>query len=278
MKKRVWGGVAAGLLLAAGGLAAARLQKERRVERVWRSLQLPSREERFHRRMVEGLPEPARRYLLHAIQPGTRLARAVELDMTGFIALGRSGAPFPMTSEQIIAPPYGYIWKARAGRGALRFSGFDVYADGRGEMRWWTAGIVPVVRGSGAELSRSAVGRLLGETIFVPSLLLPSEDVRWEAVDDSTARVWITAEAEDLAMTMEVDARGSLVRASFPRWNSDPKIGPLGYLRFVTEKLSEERTFNGFTIPTRFESGWRLGEPDELRFFFAKIERAEYVL
>ena len=134
-----------------------------------------------------------------------------------------------------------------------------------------------MVRAAGPNVSRAAVGRMLGETIFVPSMLLVS-GAQWESVDGSRARVRMSAHGEEVAVTLEVNEDGSLRRSSFPRWNGDPKIGPVGYLQFVTERCSTERTFDGYTIPTRFESGWCLGEPNELRFFFGHIERAEYVL
>ena len=48
---------------------------------------------------VSNLPEPARRYLTHAIAPGTPLASAVRLRMHGQIKL-KSWLPF--TAEQVI--------------------------------------------------------------------------------------------------------------------------------------------------------------------------------
>jgi hypothetical protein len=90
--------------------------------------------------------------------------------------------------------------------------------------------------------------------------------------------VRLSADGEAVEMTLEVDEEGRLRRASFPRWNSDAKNGPLGYLRFGSEAFAEERTFSGYTIPTRFEAGWLLGDPDELRFFFGKIVLAEYTV
>jgi hypothetical protein len=273
--KRFAVGMAAGLSVAAS-LVLARLRKDRQMRRTWSSLEIPALNERFDPAMVDGLPAPAQRYLLRAIDPDTPLARSVRLTISGSIRLKQGARPMRMTSEEMLAPPNGYVWRASVGRGALRFSGFDVYDAGRGEMRWWAAGIVPIVRARGSELARSAAGRLLGEAIFIPSMLLPSDDVHWEPIDESSARVRLHADGEEVAMTLEVDAEGRLVHASFPRWNTNPEIGPLGYIPFVTERFEEERTFSGYTIPTRFESGWSLGAPEELRFFFGNIEEAEY--
>ena len=58
-----------------------------------------------------GLPEPARRWLSHAIAPGTPLWGSVELTMHGQIKLGRWR---PFTARQVLTPPDGYIWAATA--------------------------------------------------------------------------------------------------------------------------------------------------------------------
>jgi hypothetical protein len=56
----------------------------------WTRLAEPAtgRAERFDPALVAELPEPARRWLTHAIAPGVPLARSVELSMRGEIRLG----------------------------------------------------------------------------------------------------------------------------------------------------------------------------------------------
>lgn len=271
--------VSALLVLGAAILHVFRLRAERRVGALWRLLDEsagvadPSR---FDPGMVEGLPEPARRYLLHAIEPGAPLATSVRLTMPGSIRLARHGDPLPMKSEEILVPARGYVWRARVGGGLMRIRGHDRLLDGEAEMRWWLWGFVPVVRASGPDVSRSAVGRLLAGSIFLPCQLLPCRGARWETVDDSTARVRLDAHGEEGVLTLCVGPDGSLQRMSFPRWNSDPKNGPIGYVPFGSDRLCEERTFGGYRIPTRFRGGWRLGEDEEFAFFFGHITEAEY--
>ena len=50
---------------------------------------MPATIETFEPTMTRGLPEPARRWLGHAIAPGTPLWGSVELTMHGRIKLGR---------------------------------------------------------------------------------------------------------------------------------------------------------------------------------------------
>lgn len=268
-------------LLIVVGLAASlvlRLSAERRIEEVGREL---AREgdaaSRFDASLVTDVPEPGRRHLLHALEPGTPLTSSVRLDLPGSVRMSREGDPLPMESKEILAAGRGYVWAARMKKGPLTIRGFDAFADGRAEMRWWLAGVVPVVRADGEDVARSAAGRLAGASaLFLPSTLLPSRGARWEAVDESTARVRLSVARETVELTLEVNPDGSLRRLSYPRWNSDPKNGPVGYLPFVTDRFAEERTFDGHTFPTEFRAGWRLGEEEEFPFFFARVAEAEY--
>src|SRR5919109_1006375 len=62
---------------------------------------------RFGPASVEHLPEPAKRWLRHAIAPGAPLQTCVELEQHGQIRLGWWR---PFTAVQVLAPLRGYIW------------------------------------------------------------------------------------------------------------------------------------------------------------------------
>lgn len=270
-------GLALLMVLAIGLPVVLRVRQERRVEEIGHALATGDGRGQFDSGMVEDLPEPARRYFLHALEPGAPLASSVSLTLPGSIRMSRAGDPLPLASEEILTAGRGYVWTARIRRGPLTIRGFDVYTDGEGEMRWWVAGLVPVVRADGDDVSRSAAGRLVEESaLFLPSSLLPFRGARWEAVDDSTARVRVGSDDEEVELTLELDDDGGLSRLSYPRWNADPKHGPVGHLPFVTDQLGEEQTFDGHTLPTRFRAGWRLGEVDEFPFFFIRGARATF--
>lgn len=259
------------------GLLVWRRSQDRRVQAEWDDLQGTGVDQRFDPKMVADLPEPARRYRLRSIEPGTPLSRSVRLTMPGSIRMSHDGDLLPMESEELLTAERGYVWRARIEMGALPIRGHDVYVDGEGRMRWWLAGLVPVVRADGPDVSRSAAGRLLGGTaLFLPTMLLPSRGARWEAVDGSTAIVRLGAHGEEAEITLEIDQDGRLERMTVPRWNSDTDIGPVRYLPFVSDEFEDERTFGGYTLPTRFRAGWRLGEEGEFPFFYPVIEDAEY--
>jgi len=111
--------------------------------------------ETFDPAMISGFPEPAHRWLRHAIAPGTPLWGSVELTMHGRIKLGRWR---PFTARQVLSPPGGYTWAATARLAGLPVTGYDRLSSGAGEMRWRLLRLFPVLTAAGPDITRS--GRL----------------------------------------------------------------------------------------------------------------------
>lgn len=269
--------IMAALLVVAGAVSILLLggaRERRSLDRVWTGLERAGRDQRFDPAMVAGLPEPAQRYFLHAIALGTPLASHVVLRMHGTIRLRDDAAPLPMRAEQVLAPPHGFVWKARVGRGLMRIRGSDSYSDGRGRMHWRLWGLVPVVTQAGSDTDRSAAGRLGGEAVLLPSALLPANGAVWAAVDDSAARVTLDVHGEAVTFVVAVDEAGQLKRVVIRRWNGDASNGDVGYLPFVVE-FGGAATFDGHTIPMQIAAGWERGGSWR-PFFFAELDNATY--
>jgi hypothetical protein len=257
-------------------LLLLRTRDASRVERVWRRLEVRSQSNVFNTEMLSGLPGPARRYFLHAIKPGTPLASSVTLEMSGAMRLKPDAAWMPMHARQILSPPQGFVWKATAGSGLLRMSGADYYLDEASAMIFRIWGIIPVVRATGPDIARSAAGRMAGESFWIPSALLPGQGVKWEAVDESSARVTFEVGSEAVGITISVDRDGTCRSVSFRRWGDRTEDGSFAYIPFGGD-LSEERTFGGYTIPTTISGGWWYGNERYFEFFRARVENADFM-
>jgi|SRR5215468_5240290 len=114
------------IVVALTTLAILRRRDDRKVDGIWQSLEVTSAHQVFTEDMVSDLPGPARRYLLHAIRPDTPLASSVSLEMRGTMRLKPEQEWMPMKARQILAPPKGFVWRAEAGNGLMRFSGGQV--------------------------------------------------------------------------------------------------------------------------------------------------------
>ena len=244
---------------------------------LWSELTRPVAKGRFDAKQLDGLPDPARRYLAHAICPGATLASSVQLQMAGSIRLKPGGKWLPFEARQILAPPRGFVWRAVARSGLLRFSGADHYANGSGAIDFWLWGVLPLMRASGPDISRSGRGRLAIESCWLPSSLLPSEQVRWRAVDGETAEALLDLDGDQIAVRLSVDLEGRLTGVQTQRWGDQTDDKTFALIPFGGH-TKEERRFGDYTIPTQVSVGWWYGTERFLRheFFRATIHSAEF--
>lgn len=263
------------IVVALTALVIIRRRDDKRVEGVWQALEAPSTHQVFTEDIVSDLPAPARRYLLHAIRPGTTLASSVSLEMRGTMRLKPEQEWMPMKARQILAPPKGFVWRAEVGDGLMLFSGADHYANGSGRMSFWLWGIIPLVQQEGPNVSRAALGRMVCETIWLPSSLLPQRGVKWEASDDESARATIKIDEETITLNLLVEPDGRLREIRILRWGDQTEDGGFGYIPFGG-RIQEERDFAGYTIPSKVGVGWWIGTDSYFEFFRAQIENADF--
>jgi hypothetical protein len=224
------------------------------------------------------LPEVARQYLEHAIAPGTKIASAVRLKMHGEIKLKKW---IPFKAEQVICWEHGLIWSATAWmNGFLPIVGSDRIIDGMGAMQWKLLGLFPVMTASGADITRSSVGRLQSESVCLPSVFC-GDRVSWTSTDssplDSNLHSSFVVQGERAELDFTIDPTGRLKTFKLPRWGN-PDDTEFRYVDFGGI-LEEEATFCGYTIPTRLRIGWYFGSErfeSEGEFFRATIDDAIY--
>ncbi|MBB5874282.1 hypothetical protein F4553_007716 [Allocatelliglobosispora scoriae] len=201
--------------------------------------------------MLTGLPQPVRRWLTHAIAPGTPLRRSAVLHQQGQIKLGRW---WRYRADWALAPLSGFIWAARTSLGPVTIRGFDRYTRSTGEMRWDLFGLVPFMRATGPDVTRSALGRLAAELCFVPAAALAAELV-WSPVDDHRATAAVTVDGSTSRLTITVADTGTLTRVDVPRWGQ-PGGTAFGEHLFTAVLDGPERDFDGYTIPVTGRAGW----------------------
>lgn len=201
---------------------------------------------------VDGVDEPVRRYLMAAIAPGTPLARAAQLEMTGTIRLGNRWVPF--RSTEVLAPLHGYRWPAVAAWGMLR--GSDTYYDGEATMLWKLLGVIPVIRARGPELSRSAAGRAAAEAVWVPTALLPRYGTRWRAVSDEHLIADVPIAGQRIAVHIRLTPEAHVRSVHLDRWTKADGTGDYGWHPFGAD-ITKTQTFAcGLTMPAQGVGGW----------------------
>lgn len=265
------------LLLAGSALAAWRgfdHGSDRKAVKRLAALQ-PAAPPGYDPAMIADLPEPARRYFLYTIEPGTPLYTVARITMAGRFGMGTKVKPayLAMTATQTLAMPSGFVWKMRARRGLMTLSG----SDSERWTRFWLMGLLPVARmGGNPDHRRSAFGRHVAEAVFwTPAAVLPGPGITWEGVDVDCARLTVNHEGLSQSVDVTVAPDGQPVRVCFQRWsNANPQ--KRYRLQAFGGHLSHYRSFAGFRLPTRVAAGNHFGSDDYFPFFQADVKYIEF--
>ncbi|NMG58009.1 hypothetical protein E1H12_05570 [Geitlerinema sp. P-1104] len=242
------------------------------LNRLWEST--ASAPQVFDPRRLTHLPDLVQRYLNHSITPGTPLASAVHLRMHGQIKLN---AWSPFQAEQVIAWNQGMIWSATAWmKGLLPVRGADSLINGCGDLRWKLLGLIPVMTAKGTDITRSIIGRMQGESIWLPSVLA-NPDRPWTVINDSQIQTPVYLFGETTPLQLTLDDRGRLQFLDFQRWGN-PDESHYRYCRFAGI-MHDEEMVAGYRIPSRFSVGWGIEDlemTDEQSFFRATLDSITY--
>ena len=146
---------------------------------------------RYDVRELEGLPAPVQRYFRAVLKDGQPIIAAVTIDMAGTFNMSPTSEQWkPFTSRQrVVTRRPGFLWDAKI----AMFPGVmvrvvDSYIAGNGLLRATVQGLFTVAQQRGAgDIARGEFMRWFAEVLWYPTALLPSQGVRWEAVDDHSA-------------------------------------------------------------------------------------------
>ena len=266
------GAAAAGAGLGLTRAAAGARRDARATDRLWADLALGPDQPTaiFDPAMTDGLPALARRYLCHAIAPGTPLSPVVELAMEGTFILNQRA--LKMRASEILAPGRGFVWKAQVGRWPLGFSGSDAWrSDGDSWTRFRLAGLVPLVaEGGSADHALSCAARLALETVWAPMALLPQAGAVWHQTGPDRADIIFPDQPALKPISLRLDGQGRVIEAVTLRWsNANPSRNwawqPFG------GRMTAWRSFDGLTVPSEVEIGNHWGTAQWSPFFKATI-------
>lgn len=154
--------------------------------------QLPLHSKIFSHRELAGLPAPVQRYFRAALVDGLRIVAGVAIEQTGTFNQSETTPAWKRFTalQRVVTQRPGYFWDARI----MMFPGVavrvrDAYVAGEGILQAAVLGLFPVanLRDSG-ELAQGELLRFLAEAAWYPTALLPSQGIRWAAVDEHSAR------------------------------------------------------------------------------------------
>jgi len=235
---------------------------------------------RFDARELEGLPLPVQRYFRAVLMDGQPIIATATLEMTGTMNLSATAEQWkPFTSRQrVVTSRPGFLWDAKV----VMFPGLpahveDSYIAGRGTLMAKVLGLFTVADSQGVgEIARGEFMRYFAESPWYPTALLPSQGVRWQAVDDACANATLVDGPITLTLLFRFDEAGLIT--SVHAESRGAGVGGDGVMVMLPWDcaLSDYQPHNGMLIPMAGEAAWV--RPEGRRaYFVGRVKTLRYV-
>jgi hypothetical protein len=224
---------------------------------------------------LAGLPAPVAAHLRASGVIGRARPSVVRLRHGGLFRASKDGPWKPIEGEYVVttATP-AFLWYGRIHMVPLvPVVARDGFALGKGRMLVKAFGAIPMADVQGPAMDQAGFDRLLAELTLVPAALLPGPHLRWEPIDECSARA-------HLALG---DLRASLVFRRDPATGETTLEMERGHQEgdavvrrpFVARSSGELLRADGVALRRRLEGKWIL--PDgELAYVDFLIEDARF--
>ena len=209
---------------------------------------------------LQGLPAPVQRYFRTVLTPGQPLVTAATIHLSGRFNMSPTGEQWkPFTSVQQVATRRpGFLWNARIQMlPGLPLRVVDSCIAGTGRLHAAVLGLFTVAQAQsqGAdELARGEFMRWFAETPWYPTALLPSQGVRWQAVDDNSATATVVDGTLTVTLLFRFNAAGLI--ESFRAEARGHGVGREMRMLPWEGRWSDYRVQSGVKLPFTGEVGW----------------------
>ena len=238
----------------------------------------------YDQKEIEGLPAPVQRFFRTVLKDGQAIAKrdlgiasAVKISQQGQFNMSETEAKWRnfTATQLVITQRPGFDWDARI-QMAPGMNAFvhDTYLLGEGNLQASLLGLFTVAKMHGTpESNQGELLRFFAETAWYPTALLPSQGVRWEAIDDTSARGILTDGTTTVSLVFQFNDEGAIstiraegrYRMDGDKWTAMPWVGRFG----------EYSLRNGMLIPLQAEVGWE--HPEGTRLYFkGRITKISY--
>ncbi len=238
---------------------------------------------RFDARELEGLPAPVQRYFRAVLKDGQPIIGAASIEMAGTINMSATAERWkPFTSHQRVVNPAsgarpGFLWNAEIGM----FPGVparveDSYIAGEGRLIAKLFGLFTVAEAQGGgELARGEFMRYFAEAPWYPTALLPSQGVRWQAVDEASANATVVDGPITLTLLFGFNQAGYI--ASVRAESRGAGVGKDMLMLPWECTLSDYQPQGGMMIPMVGEAAWMRPEGRKA-YFVGHVKKLSYEL
>ena len=219
----------------------------------------------YDQKEIAGLPIPVQRFFQTVLKDGQLIVAAVKLSQQGQFNMSETKTKWSKftATQLVVTQRLGFDWDARIQMvPGLNAFVHDSYLLEKGNLQASLLGLFTLANMQNTpELNQGELLRFLAESAWYPTALLPSQGVRWEAIDHISARATLTDGATTVSLVFQFNAEGTIdtFRAE-ARYHDKLTAMPWG------GRFWEYSVRNGMLIPLEGEVGWEYPEGTRLYF------------
>ena len=214
---------------------------------------------------TENLPEPVKRYFNYVLKDGQPYISSVRLTHNGFFKTDLKKDFIKITGEQYFSTQKPqFIWKGTTSM----FTARDFFIDNKGGLIATLLNVYNIVDAKGSNFDEGELQRWLAESVWFPTNLLPSEYVKWTAIDVNSAKLSFKYKTTTFDFIVRFNAVGEITEIEGYRF-----MTPERKEKWVC-KMTNYQERNGVKIPISDQAIWRLKDRDHCyaKFEVLKIE------
>lgn len=207
------------------------------------------------------LPATVAAYFRFALRDGQKRIRTAKIRHEGQFTLNNKWVPFA-SLQHFSSHPAGFVWDAK-----LKMNRFlnvrvrDSFLGGRGAMKVKLLALFSIMDAhDDANLDAGSLMRYLAEAAWLPTALLPSENLRWTPIDDRRALATLTDGDTTVSLEFTFNESGEILSFFAPARIYSTK-GETKELPWVG-RLWNYQERSGMMIPLEGEVAWQMPEGD----------------
>jgi hypothetical protein len=223
----------------------------------------------YNAAQIANLPEPVQRYFRYSLKEGQKYISYARLKHGGFFKPSPSLDFLPIEAEEYfsIEKP-GYIWYAEMRPFPyVWLAARDTYFQGRGNVLAKLFSGITIANSRGNETDQGAMIRWLGEAVWYPTALLPSDNIRWEEIDNKSAKAFFTDKGRTVVGIFHFNEKGEVTSFTADRFMGKS-------LEKFEGRCQDYKLFGGMKVPSLVDATWHLktGDYTYVRFNVTEIE------
>lgn len=167
---------------------------------------------KYHSDELNGLPAPVQKFFRTVFKDGQSMISAVNIEHTGTFNMSETGEQWKRftSTQRVITRRPGFDWEGRIEMmPGLTVRVHDAYIAGEGILHATLFGLISLANLRGTpEVAEGELMRFLAEAAWYPTALLPSQGVRWEAVDNTSAKAALKDGGTSVTMLFRFNESG----------------------------------------------------------------------